>query len=197
MPLVYTPGPLRLFLDADLPRPTIRASFAAIVAGEAAALGLADIALAARQSMMAPALASPLMPVAALDLAAARGELVSQLGAVDPAIASVAAAAGVLEGELAGLTNEAAQDVGAVPGEPGMGDWEYPGGSQPPPRGPRNPEPPDVQHPDPPPGPRPPDAPAPAPPAPPAPAPTPAPEPPPPSEGPAPPVDVDEPFDRF
>jgi hypothetical protein len=109
--MLFEPGPLRLFTEAEFPRAGEPLRLEGIAAQLAADLDAHASALGGQQLTMSAGLASGMEGDAALDLAELERELAGQAGALDFSIGDVAAAAGVQEYEIAGLSNDAAQDI--------------------------------------------------------------------------------------
>ena len=117
--MLFEPGPLALLTTAEFPVLGPLPGFAALAADQVRALEGAADAIAGQQAEIASAGAVGADPSAALDLAAAAAEHERQSREFDPALGGVATVSEVLEGELAGLASEIAEDLAlAEPDEP-------------------------------------------------------------------------------
>jgi len=124
--MLFEPGPLSLFTDAEIPRALSPPRFEALAAREAAELQTGAHALDRFAGALAPAVGAPADLAAATDLIAAATEHDRQSREADSAIAGVAAGAGALQGTLAGLSNELARELAdaSLPDEPDEPDAE-------------------------------------------------------------------------
>lgn len=122
--MLLEPGPISLFVDAEIPRPGQRGTFERFTAQEASTLTDAAAAAGVAAGQLAPVLGAAGDLRAASDLAAAVSEHDRQSRESDSEIASVAAGAGALESQLAGLTNELAGELAnaSMPEEPDAPD---------------------------------------------------------------------------
>lgn len=144
--MLFEPGPIALIPDSEFPTAGPRSNLAGDAAQLAAALAAHEGALGARQLTMAGGLTTTMEGDAALELAAAAAAHDGQSRAFDASIGAVSSNADVQAGELAGLTNDVADDIRAGEVSP-PGFVEHPGLGGP--GGEENPrEPPDVTRPE-------------------------------------------------
>lgn len=142
--MLYERGPLDLFVDAAIPAPGLRDTFDGLTASEVVALDAGAGALVAAGLTFASA-AAAVDDGAALDVADAAAELNRQPGDVSPELAAAAAGVEILDGDLAGLTNEISDDlrqpVPPAPTIPPAPDDPYHAGNPDPEHGPPPPAP--------------------------------------------------------
>ena len=132
--MLLEPGPLRLFTDAEIPRALVPTDFEGPAVQEArehtAGAGVLESAI----GRFAPGVGAPSDLAAASDLRAADDAHDRQSREIDSAIGGISSGAGVLEGDLAGLTNELASELAnaavpiapEVPDDSANEDWKDP-----------------------------------------------------------------------
>jgi hypothetical protein len=127
--MLLEPGPMRLFTDDEIPRDLAPPDFAGLAAREAGELEAGARVLEIAGGALTPGVGAPEDLAVASDLVAAAAEHESQSKVSDSAIGDVAAGAGVLEGDLSGLTSELAGELAGAsmpdtPPEPDDADNE-------------------------------------------------------------------------
>ena len=119
--MLLDPGPLTLFVESDFPIPGPRGEMETAAAGEVSALMAHADALLGPQLEIAGAGDAGIDAQVGALLGAASAELDRQSRESDSSIAGAVTGAAVLEGDLAGLTNEVGNDLHVdVPDEPAI-----------------------------------------------------------------------------